>query len=141
MMVNKVTLQIYEVINKAAKTVKKADKIQVLKQNDSFALRTILQGTYNPNVVFSLPEGEPPYTENKPQSVPSTLLKQARMLGYFVESSQMQQYKKERKFIELLEAIHPQDAKIVLQMKDKKPFKGISSALVKEVYPNLMPPD
>lgn len=139
MMVNKVTLQIYEVINKAAKTVKKADKIQVLKQNDSFALRTILQGTYNPNVVFSLPEGEPPYTENKPQSVPSTLLKQARMLGYFVESSQMQQYKKERKFIELLEAIHPQDAKIVLQMKDKKPFKGISSVVVKEAFPSILP--
>jgi hypothetical protein len=139
MMVNKVTLQIYEVINKAAKTVKKADKIQVLKQNDSFALRTILQGTYNPNIVFSLPEGEPPYTENKPQSVPSTLHKQARMLGYFVESSQMTQIKKERKFIELLEAIHPQDAKIVLQMKDKKPFKGISSVVVKEAFPSILP--
>jgi hypothetical protein len=44
-------------------------------------------------------------------------------------------------FIQLLEAIHPEDAKIVLQMKDKKPFKGVSAAIVREAFPNLIPPE
>jgi len=139
MMVNKITLHIFEVIKKAASQNKKADKIAILKQNETFALRTILQGTYNENVVFSLPVGDPPYEANRLQSAPSNLLKQAKRLGYFVESSQMNQIKKERMFIQLLEAVHPEDAKIVLQMKNKTPFKGISSAVVKEAFPNILP--
>ena len=139
MMANKITLLVHEVIKKAASQNLKADKIKVLRQHDSFGLRTILQGTYNPNIVFSLPKGEPPYTANKVQSAPSNLHRQSRKLGIFVESSKLDQVKKERKFIELLEAIHPEDAKIVLQMKDKKPFKGISAAVVKEAFPNILP--
>jgi len=138
-MANKITLLVHEVIKKAARQNLKADKIKVLRQHDSFGLRTILQGAYNPNIVFSLPEGVPPYTPNKVQSAPSTLHRKSRHLGIFVESSKLDQVKKERKFIELLEAIHPEDAKIVLQMKDKKPFKGISSAVVKEAFPNILP--
>ena len=140
-MVNKITLNIFEVIQKASKASKKADKIKILKENDSFALRTILQGTYNKNIIFGLPEGAPPYTENQIHNAPSNLHKQARKMVYFVKSHEMKGFKKERMFVELLEAVHPEDAKVVLQMKDKKPFKGISSTLVKEVYPNLMPPD
>jgi len=57
-MVNKMTLQIYEVIKKAASQNKKADKISILKQNETFALKSVLQGTYNPNIKLDLPEGD-----------------------------------------------------------------------------------
>ena len=140
-MANKMTLQIYEVIKKAASQNKKADKISILKQNETFALKSVLQGTYNPNIKLDLPEGDPPYTPNEPQSSPSSLLKQARRFEYFVppKSTQMNPLRKESMFIQLLESVHPEDAKIVLQMKNKKPFKGISSAVVKEAFPNILP--
>lgn len=140
-MVNKVTLQIHEVLDKTGKTVKKADKVQFLKQNDSFALRSVLQATYHPNIKLDLPEGDPPYTANAPHSAPSDLSRQARRFSYFAppKSTQMNPVKRESMFIQLLEAIHPEDAKVVLQMKDKKPFKGISSAVVKEAFPNILP--
>lgn len=67
-MVNKMTLQIHEVIKKAASQSKKADKIKVLKENESFALRTILQGAYDSRIQFILPEGTPPYTPNEPHA-------------------------------------------------------------------------
>jgi hypothetical protein len=120
---------------------KKADKIQVLKENESFALKTILQGTYNPGVKFLLPEGDPPYTPNRPESIPSTLEKQLKKMLYFVapKGNDVRPFKRERIFIQLLEAIHPEDAKIVLQMKEKKPFKGITSAVVKEAFPSILP--
>ena len=142
-MVNKITLNIFEVIQKASKATKKADKIKVLKENDSFALRTILQGTYNKNIIFGLPEGEPPYEPCDAHNAPSNLFKRSNQFANFVgrKAQELGAIKRERFFIQLLESIHPEDAKIVLQMKAKKPFKGISSALVKEVYPNLMPPD
>ena len=140
-MVNKITLQIYEVVNKAASQNKKADKIRILKENESFALKSVLQGTYNPNIEFDLPEGAPPYTPSEPQSVPTTLHKQAKRFSYFVppKSTQMNPVKKETMFIQLLEGIHPEDAKLVLQMKDKKTFKGISAAVVKEAFPDILP--
>jgi hypothetical protein len=142
-MVNKITLNIFEVLHKVGSAKKKADKISILQKNDSYTLRTIIQGCYNPNVKFELPEGVPPYEPCDSHNAPSTLFKRTKDLGYFVgqKAKRFNNIKRERLFIQLLESIHPQDAKIVLQMKDKKPFKGISSALVKEVYPKLMPPD
>lgn len=51
----------------------------------------------------------------------------------------MQAYKRERKFIELLEVVHPDDALLVLVMVDKKsPIKGLTKKLVQEALPNLI---
>jgi len=140
-MANKVNLYVHEILNKVSAKNKKADKIQLLKEHESFELKTILQGTYNPNVKFLLPEGDPPYTPNEPQSIPSTLGKQLKKMLYFVapKGNDVNKIKRETIFIGLLEAIHPEDAKLILQMKDKKPFKGISSAVVKEAFPNILP--
>lgn len=143
MPVNEIKLQIYEVLEKVGTAKKKADKITLLKKHESFGLKTILQGCYHPDIKLKLPEGKPPYTACDPHNAPSSLLKKARDMQYFVgkKADDLGALKRETMFISLLEGIHPQDAEVVLQMKEKKPFKGISSALVKEVYPNLMPPD
>lgn len=140
-MVNKMNLYVHEVLNKVSSQTKKADKIRVLKENDSYELRTLLQGTYNKDIEFLLPEGEPPYTPNLPESIPSSLRKQIRKVTYFVapRAKEISSLKRETIFIQLLESIHPEDAKLVLQMKDKKPFKGISSAVVKEAFPSILP--
>jgi hypothetical protein len=142
-MMNDIKLNIFEVLQKVAATKKKEEKIALLRKHDSFALKSVIQGCYNSNIKLLLPEGDPPYTACDPHNCPSNLLRKARDFAYFVgqKGKNIRPIKRETIFINLLEGIHPEDAKIVLQMKNKKPFKGISAALVKEVYPNLMPPD
>ena len=45
-------------------------------------------------------------------------------------------------FIEMLESIHPEDAKILLNMVVKQPpVKGITKAVVKQAFPDLLPAD
>jgi hypothetical protein len=141
MAVNKITLNVFEVLDKVSVAKKKSDKVSILQQNDSSALRTVLQGCYHPKIHLELPEGNPPYTPSDGHNAPSTLNKRWKDFGYFSPASvhKLGKVKVERMFIQLLEAIHPKDAMVVLQMKDKKPFKGISSALVKETFPTLIP--
>jgi len=141
MAVNKITWNVFEVLEKAAKETKKNDKIKVLQQNDSTALRTVLQGCYHPAIKLPLPKTDPPYEACDEHNAPSTLLKRWKDFQYFSPASvqKLGKIKVERMFIQLLEAVHPQDAKVILQMKNKKPFKGVSAAVVKEAFPNLIP--
>jgi len=58
----------------------------------------------------------------------------------FIEpvNTNVHQIKRESLFIDLLESIHPEEAKLVCSVKDKKiPYKGITKKLVKEALPNL----
>ncbi len=143
MAINKINRNVFEILQNVATAKKKAEKISILKQNDTAALRTILQGCYHPGIKLDLPKSDPPYSPSDAHNAPSNLHNRWKDFGYLTGSytKRLGKIKIETMFIQLLEAIHPEDAKIVLQMKNKKPFKGISSALVKEVYPNLMPPD
>ena len=141
MTTNKINRYVYEILEKVGSTKKKADKITILKQNDSAALRTVLQGCYHPEIKLDLPEGAPPYKACEEYNAPSNLMRKWKDFGYFTgsQTQRIGRVKMETMFIQLLEAIHPQDAKIVLQMKDKKPFKGISAAVVKEAFPTILP--
>ena len=140
---NSITWNVFEVLEKVSVARKKADKLKLLRENDSTALRTVLQGCYHPGIRLPLPEGDPPYEACDPHNAPSTLHKRWKDFQYFSPASvkKLGKIKIETMFIQLLEAIHPQDAKIVLQMKDKKPFKGVTPAIVREAFPNLIPPE
>ena len=67
---------IYEVIVEAGKKRSKAEKVECLKQNESWALKDILRGTYDDAVQWLVPVGAPPYTPNKEESTPSNLIRQ-----------------------------------------------------------------
>jgi len=54
-------------------------------------------------------------------------------------NSKLPQLKKEVLFVGVLESLDPQDAKLLLAVKDKKmPYKGITKKLVAETFPNLI---
>jgi hypothetical protein len=47
--------------------------------------------------------------------------------------------RREALYIELLESVHPEDAKMLIAAKSKKlPYKGINAKLVKEAFPGLL---
>lgn len=135
-------LGIAEVLEKISKLKKKEQKIEALKQNDSYAMRTILQAAFDPRIKFVLPEGTPPYKANDLPDQEGVLHREARKLVHFVEGGtpNLPIVKRETMFIELLENAAPADALLLLSIKEKKlPYKGINAELVKEAYPGLLP--
>lgn len=142
-MAHVIVKDVFEILEEFSKETTKAKRKEVLlKYENVTALKDVLRGTFDDSLEFLLPEGKPPYVPNSPESVPSTLLKQHKQFGYFVRGgpgTDMPAYKRENLFIRLLEAIHPEDALIVLSMVNKKsPVKYLTKALVKEAFPNLI---
>lgn len=137
-----VTKLVYEVLEEFEKIKARADKVQFLQKHNTNALRDVLRGTFDDSVVWLLPEGAPPYTPAQPESIPSNLLKQNMKFTYFVKGGkgdQLTTMKRERIFLDVLESIHPKDALVLLNMKDKKPpVKGLTKKLVQEAFPNLI---
>jgi len=132
---------IAEIIIEAGKQKKKEDKIKILKKNDSLPLRNILVLTYDENKKFMVPDEAPPY---KPSEFPDSqgmLFNNVRVLKYIVEGfsdPSIKQIKREQIFIDLLEKVDKEDAKVLCQMITKKPFKGLSKAVVAEAFEGLL---
>ena len=133
---------IYEILEAAGKARSKAEKIKILKDHDSWALRDVLRASYDLKVEFLIPDGEPPYTPNKPESIPSNLLRKNVDFKYIIKGGireDMPSFKREKIYIGLLESIHPEDAKVVINMVNrKKPGNGITEKVVKEAFPSLI---
>lgn len=135
-------LEVFEILQRFTEQPNRQKKIKYLQENAIPAVRDVCRGAYDDRLEFLLPEGKPPYTPNKPESVPSSLRRAHRQFGDFVKgarSAGQPQFKLERKFIQLLESIHPEDSLIVLNMVAKKaPVKGLTKKIVEEAFPNLL---
>ena len=136
--------EVFEVFEDFTKLKARKDKITFLQEQGSAipAVKDVIRGCFDDRLKFILPDGKPPYTPNRPESVPSSLRRLHRDFAYFVEgaaSSSMPKFQIENKFIQLLESIHAEDALIVLSMKEKKsPVKGLTKKLVEEAFPKLL---
>lgn len=134
-------LYLFEVLQEAQKKRTKAEKIQVLKENESWALKDVLRGTFDSTVKWLLPEGEPPYTASEEHNHPSNLLRENTKFAYFVKGGKgdkLLKAKREKIFLAMLEGIHPEDAKVVIDMINKKPPKYITRPIVQEAFPGLL---
>jgi len=131
-----------EFLERTSKLKKRQDKVAALKHNDSFVIRTVLQGAFDPRINWLLPEGEPPYSPCTLPDQQAVFVHECRKLKYFVDGGApgLKPAKREQIFTELLESIHPADAKMVVALKDKKlPWPGITEDIVREAFPNLLP--
>jgi hypothetical protein len=134
---------VFEIFEEFGKAKTRQDRKDVLlKYQDVPALKDVLRGTFDESLRFILPEGVPPYTPNRPESTPSSLRKLHKQFGYFVAGgpgTNMKAFKRENKFVRLLESIHPKDAEIVLSMVAKKsPVKYLTKKLTEETFPKLI---
>lgn len=118
-----------------------ADRVNILRENDSPSLRSLLLYLYGPTK-FLLPEGTPPYTPFTQEQVPYRLYNEMRRMYLFIEGGHptLKQNKREQLFIELLESIDPKDAELLCQIKDKKtPWKKLARNVVIKAFPDLLP--
>lgn len=137
-------LSIAEIINSAGKLKKKEDKIAFLRKHNSLPLRDILVLTYSPGVLnFDLPDQAPPYTESDMPEAHGMLYREARKLKYFVkemkDGENLHRYRKERLFIQMLETVDKDDAKILCHMLSQKPFKGLTKATLIAAFGEIFP--
>jgi len=141
-MSHSVTRRVHEVIEMVSKAKTKDEKINILKQNESQALKDVLVGAYHSKVEWNLPPGRPPFEAAEERSVPTNLLKQTRKFNDLVkggEGDTLPAFKRERIFIRLIEMIHPHDAELLLKMVAKKQLaKGVTKKLAQEAFPGLI---
>ena len=134
-------LLMHEVLTKVNNAKDKPKKVAVLKQHDTPGLRRIIKGSFDPNVEWDLPEGAPPFIANEaPEGTEHSLLEnESKKFWHFVKGADATTSKtrKETMFVQILEALHKDEADIAIKMKDKelhKHFKGLSAAVVKEAF-------
>lgn len=135
-------LGISEILELASKKETKEEKIEVLRKYDGVTLRTCLQGAFDPNIEWDLPEGDPPYKPCDFLDQQGRLYQETRRLWIFLKGRRpdIKPAKKEQLFIGLIESLDKDDAKLLLAIKDKKmPYKGITYKLVQEAFPGLLP--
>jgi len=134
----------YEILHWCSKGKTKQERVARLQKNGGAALKQILGYTFDPNIKWLLPEGEPPYNPVADSAeIEGQFQAELRRLYLFVEGptdtqQNLKPQRREHLYIELLESIHPDDAKLLASMKDGKlPFKGITKNVVAEAFPNL----
>ena len=136
-------LLINEVLQKVSNAKTKAQKIKLLKEHNSNALRTVLIVNFDESVVSLLPEGNVPYEANDaPAGTEHTLLeKEYRKLYLFFKggSSSLKQSQRENLFIQMLEGLQEEEAEILILAKDKALNKKyrITRACVEEAFPSI----
>jgi len=132
------------IFGEVAKAKTKDQKKETLIKYDNSALRELLRYAFDPNLKFLLPPGTPPhrYAGDTKEPNPTYLYGLVRKLYLFVEggNTALKQARREYLFIEMLESIHPSEAELLLQVKDKKvKCRGLTYNLVKNTFPDLLP--
>ncbi len=136
-------LLISEVLQKVSNAKTKAQKVKLLQDYNTPALRSILIVNYDESVVSLLPPGEVPYTPNDaPAGTEHTKLEhEYRKLYLFFKggSTSLKQSKREDLFIQMLEGLESGEASVLILAKDKdlqKKYK-ITRACVEEAFPQI----
>lgn len=92
-------------------------------KNDA-ALKLIFEYAFDPTKKFLLPEGEPPY---KPAAepmgmTPTNLFSELRRLYVFCRAD-LKPIKRESLFVSFLEGVHPEEAAMLIAVKDQELHK------------------
>ena len=132
---------VHEIFTKINNAKDKPQKIDILRSFDNQAMRTLLKAAFDPKIKFDLPEGNPPFIRNEaPAGTEHTsLASEAKKLYHFVVggNNEITKLKKETMFIQMLESLHADDAKVLLAVKEKelnKVYKGLTAECVKEAF-------
>ena len=134
---------VHEVLELVDKQRTKAKKIEILQEYEDSALKAILIWNFDPTAVSIMPEGPVPYKENEvPVGTDHTSLRREwKNLYHFVKggNDSISNIRRETMFIQMLEGLHPEEAKIICLVKDKdleSKYK-ITYDMVQKAYPDI----
>ena len=136
------TLSLAEIVNTARKAETVEEKVAVLKRNDNKALRDILALMCDARWTFDLPETAPPYNKTESHETHGQLYREMRKMPYFVkqrsESQSVPRIRKESLFIQLLESVDPEDAKLIIRMLSKEPYPDLAPEVINQAFPGAI---
>ena len=134
---------VHEILELVESQRTKAKKIEILREYDDLALKAILIWNFDPTAISVLPEGPVPYKENEvPIGTDHTSLRREwKNLYHFVKggNDRLSAIRRETMFVQMLEGLHPEEAKIVCLVKDKdleSKYK-ITYDMVQQAYPDI----
>jgi hypothetical protein len=140
---------IYEVFNEFKEAKTKKDRIDVLRNNDTFALRNVLVGTLHPNIEFvfnkdNLPEWK--RVDVPPGMAYNHMTEALGKMYLFMKNNArapvgLTDKRRVELFIQLLEGLEPLEADVYVNiiLKDQK-IPYLTLALVNEAFPELQLP-
>jgi hypothetical protein len=102
----------------------------------------IFRLAFDPSIVWNLPEGAPPYKPCQYGDQQAMLYQSLRKMYLFLGDGNpnVTQLQKEKLFINTLESLDPDDAKLLLSVKEKTlPYANVTEDMVREVFPGLLP--
>lgn len=135
-------LLLNEVLQKVSNAKTKAQKVKLLQQHNTPALRQILIANFDDSVISMLPEGDVPFEQNDvPEETEHTKLihEYRKLYLFFKGGANLSQNRREMLFIQLLEGLHKGEAEVLCLMKDKKLGKRwkITKQCVEEAFPQI----
>ena len=126
-------LLMHEVLQKVSNAKTKAQKVKLLEEYNTPALRAILIANFDESVISMLPDGEVPYKKNEaPEGTEHTLLAQEyrKLYLFFKGGANISQTRRETLFIQLLEGLHQGEAEVLCLVKDRKIGKRWKLSLI-----------
>jgi hypothetical protein len=147
---------IHEILEKVAKESSVKEKVKILQSYDSPPIRAVLRGAYDPTIKWLIPNSKPPFTPNEAEDwdlAPLQLSKEImQQINRYVARlrphdgrwdngiAMRSQTHREQLFIEFIEGLHPTEADVVFGMINRKlPYKGLTSKLVNDAFPGMIP--
>ena len=134
---------VHEILEYVGKQKSKVAKVEALKEYRNDALVSILIWNFDETVVSLMPEGDVPFTPNdSPLGTDHTSLRrESKNLYHFVKGGNdtLNGIRRETMFIQMLEGLHPDEARIIILVKDKRLSQeySVTYEQVKEAYPDI----
>ena len=137
-------LLLSEILRKVSNAKTKKEKVDLLRKNNSSALRQLLIINFDESIISLMQEGDVPYTPNDaPIGTDHYRLEQEyRGLYRFFKGgdNRINSLKRETMFVQLLEGLHQDEAELVVLAKDgnmNNKYKRITKAMVSEAFPQI----
>jgi len=158
----------HEILELVSKQRSNAKKVEVLKKNNCLPLKSILIWNFDETVRSLLPPGDVPYgnlkedvtasgnlsdkikassqvknsvAEESQRAKKTSIRKESEKFYNFVQggNNSLSSIRREVMFINILEGLHPEEAEILVLVKDKKLSTKYKISLdnVKEAYPDI----
>jgi hypothetical protein len=138
-------LLLSEILEKANKATTNEERVAILKQHETPALRGFMRINFDHTVNMGLPDGVPPYKKpDNPIGYDHVLLENEYKKFYIWldVNTKLSKIKKEQLFIQLLESLHNSESELLCEIKDQildQRLTNLNFDFVKSVFPNSLP--
>lgn len=125
---NDKSITFYEILKQANETENPVEVLKLYMKKDS-RVTPILGYALNPNYKMALPDGIPPYIPSQhPLGIAPVEILNTHNKMYIMYNKDTRQYKKEEIFVQWLEEMAPEEAELMISIKDQT---------LPEAFPNL----